>query len=97
MNKSMLQAIKHTRGKVKAILEEYPETRNCDKLLCIMYWKLVDGVKDLDDIQFATSPEVIRRTRQWFNEQGMYLATDPEVLKRRRQKAMEMRAGIAKI
>jgi len=93
----MLKTIKHVKGRVEAILREYPETRNCDKLLCITYWKLIDEVKDLDGIQFATCPEAIRRARQWLNERGQYLATDPEVLKKRRYNAREMRIGVAKI
>lgn len=97
MNKSMLQAIQHTRGKVRAILEEYPDTRNSDNLLCVYYWRLVDEVEDLDGVAFATPPEAIRRARQYLNEKGFLLATDPDVQKRRRQNAKEMKAGITKI
>lgn len=96
MDQTMLQSIKHAHGKVRAILEEYPETRNSDNLLCLTYWKFVDGVKDLDGIQFATCPEVIRRARQKINERNILLATDPEVLKRRRQGSREMRTGITR-
>lgn len=97
MNKSMLQTIRHTRGKVRAILEEYPDTRNSDNLLCVFYWKLVDEVEDLDGVAFATPPEAIRRARQHINEKGHLLATDPNVLKRRRQNAKEVRTGITRM
>lgn len=85
MDRSMLQGIKHVRGRVHAILRECPDTRNCDKLLCVTYWKLVDGVRDLDGITRATCPEAIRRARQILNERGTFLATDPLVRQKRKQ------------
>jgi hypothetical protein len=94
---SMLQMMKHTKDKVAAILNEWPETRNCDKKLCVSYWKLVDGIQELDQVERATSPEAIRRARQMLNESGRYLATDPDVLKRRRQAYKEVKEGIKKI
>lgn len=93
MRQAMLQSIKHTvRNKVRDILSNYPETRNDDRVLCLTYWKEIDRVADLDGIQFATSPEAIRRARQWLNEHGFLLATDPDVLKRRRQSVSEMKS-----
>lgn len=73
------------RDGVRFLLEAYPETCNNDNLLCVMYWKIIDGIQSLDGIEFATSSEAIRRARQLVNERGIGLATDPDVLKRRKQ------------
>jgi hypothetical protein len=97
MDKSMLQSIKKTRDKVRMIMEEIPETRNNDNLLCTMFWRHVDEVEDLAGLQFATPAEAIRRSRQLINQAGHLLATDPAVLEKRRQSAREMRAGITRI
>jgi hypothetical protein len=97
MDRSMLQTIKRTRDKVRYILQEDPDTRNSDNLLCAVYWKNVDGVDDLAGLQFATPAEAIRRSRQLLNQQGILLATDPAILEKRRLRAREMRAGITRI
>lgn len=97
MDKSMLQSIKKTRDKVRFILQEFPDTRNNDNLLCTTYWRHVDEVEDLAGVQFATPAEALRRSRQLLNADGILLATDPQVLEKRRQKAIEMRAGITRI
>lgn len=97
MGQAMLKSIKTTvRHKVKDILNQFPDTRNDDRLLCVTYWREVDKVTTLDGVKGATSPEAIRRARQWLNERGFLLATDPEVLRRRRQSSHEMK-GITNI
>ncbi|MDR5046759.1 hypothetical protein FNE59_14510 [Bacillus thuringiensis] len=97
MESSYIKALKHTKDKVKFILEKYPDTRNNDNLLCATYWQKIDNVEDIHGIPFATGTEVIRRARQSLNEKGIFLATDPEVLRKRRQCAKEVRAGIKAI
>lgn len=91
---NILQDIKHKVDKVRFIMEHFPDARNNDNYLCVQYWKLVDGVKDIDDIIASTKPEVIRRARQKIQESGILLPTDPDVARRRRMQAEEMRAGI---
>jgi hypothetical protein len=94
----MLQTIKKTTfKKVQDILSSFPDTRNDDRLLCLTYWKQIDKVEDLDGIQFATTPEAIRRARQLLNAKGILQATNEDVLKRRRKGSNEMKAGIANI
>lgn len=93
----VLQSIKSTRDKVRFILEQFPDTRNNDNLLCSVYWRHVDGAVDLPGVQFATPAEAIRRSRQLLNAKGILLATDPAILKKRRQKAIEIRASISRI
>ena len=89
--------MKKTKDKVQFVLEMYPETRNNDNLLCQVYWREVDDVRNMEGIQFATAAEAIRRSRQLINAQQKLLATDPLVLEKRKQKAKEMRAGISRI
>ncbi|ARC67390.1 MULTISPECIES: hypothetical protein [Bacillus] len=97
MDSSALDSIKKTKDKVRFLLQKYPEARNNDNLLCSLYWKEADGIEDLAAVQFATSAEAIRRSRQLLNSKGLLLATDPKVLEKRKQKEREMRAGISKI
>ena len=97
MDKSILQDMKKTKDKVQFVLEEFPETRNNDNLLCQVYWREVDDVMDMEGIQFATAAEAIRRSRQLINAQQKLLATDPLILEKRKQRAKEMRAGISRI
>ena len=97
MDSSALDSIKKTKDKVRFLLQKYPEARNNDNLLCSLYWKEADGIEDIAAVQFATSAEAIRRSRQLLNSKGLLLATDPKVLEKRKQKEREMRAGISKI
>ncbi|MCY8466589.1 hypothetical protein O0R52_21615 (plasmid) [Bacillus halotolerans] len=92
-----LDSIKKTKDKVRFILQKYPEARNNDNLLCSLYWREADGIEDLLAVQFATSAEAIRRSRQLLNSKGILLATDPKVLEKRKQKEREMRSGLSKI
>lgn len=97
MGKDVVESLKSVKKKVQFILQEYPETRNNDNLLCSIYWREIDHVYDLDRLKYATSAEAIRRSRQLINSEGKLLATDPEVLRRRRQLAKQMSTGLAKI
>lgn len=71
------------------ILEEFPETRNNDKLLMLRYWELCDDVDMTENFEktflaSATSPESIRRARQLLQSKGLFLPTDEEVIRKRR-------------
>ncbi len=93
----LLENMKKTRDKVRFIMENFPETRNNDNLLCQVYWQVVDGVRDLSDIPSATPAEAIRRNRQLLNAKNILLATDPDIIEKRRQKAKEIKMGITKM
>jgi hypothetical protein len=98
MGQTMLENIKHnTRNGVRQILNDFPETRSDDRKLCVQFWKVIDKAAHLDDLQHATTPEAIRRARQWLNERGFYLSDDEEVLRRRRKSAISVQNGITKI
>jgi hypothetical protein len=83
------------KKRVRELLEKYPETRDDDRLLMVKYWNEFDGIPfdhtfAMNFITRATSPETIRRSRQYIQAQGFFLPTEETVLVRRRREA-EMR------
>lgn len=72
---------------VAHILERDFNTRNSDKLLAISVWKFISGksVFTPQDILELPSFETIRRTRQKFQQELLYLPTDQIILKKRKK------------
>jgi len=71
---------------VEYILKNYPDARNCDNLMCILYWQLIEGAEEIDDLLNVSSSESLRRVRQKIqNERHKYLPTSEEVIKKRRR------------
>ena len=95
--RNVLTEIKEKSNRVRFIMENFPDARNNDSYLCVMYWKLVDGVETVDDIVWATTPEVIRRSRQKIQELGDLMPTREDVLIKRRMNAEIMRQGIQQL
>jgi hypothetical protein len=93
----MIHQLKTKKEKVEFILKNFEYARENDNYLISLYWQIFDNVFHVGDIVKATPPEVIRRVRQKFNEQGMYLPKNPQVRKRRKINEKEMRLGINKI
>lgn len=86
---------------VESLLRLYPETRNDDKLLTIMYWKMYDKVDMSNEESFyssfmhqSTSTESIRRARQLIQEDGYYTPTDEDVVVKRRCKQVRMKKAV---
>lgn len=82
------------RDNVEKVLGIFPETRNSDKLLIVMYWTMIDGLTFNSEEEFisgmvnkATSTESIRRARQLVQEEGKFLPTDKTILARRMKKS----------
>ena len=102
---ALLKKLRTVKERVIYILDKYPETRNNDLYLWLIYVRLFDPVlsKYIKFIPYkvlekAVSFETIRRVRQKVqNELGLYPPTDPKVIKRRRRKAEAMRKVIHKI
>lgn len=72
--------------RVRAILEEFPVARNCDKRLQEIYLREFHNVRtfvEYVDNHNCTSLESIRRTRQKIQANGDLMPTDPKVLKER--------------
>ena len=85
-------------SRVLFILERYPEARNDDLYLIILYWRLFDELGryirfvPYEVIKKATRPETIRRTRQYIqNTLGLYPPTRESVIRRRRRAEKAMR------
>ena len=86
------ERLRTVKERVEYLLDKYPNTRNSDLYLIILYLRYFtelgkyikyipyDVIKKYDGIT-----ETIRRMRQKIQEEGRYLPTDPEVLKRRRK------------
>ena len=73
-----------TKKMVEYILDNYPQTRNCDnKLRDWICWKYNLLEEKAKDVWFILS---IVKTRQKFQRDGKYLA-DPEVVAHRRRLA----------
>jgi len=100
----LLKKLKTVKERVEWLLENFPETRNDDLYLTILYWRYFDKkmskyIKYIpyEVIKQAIRPETIRRIRQKIqNEEGKYLPTDPKVLKKRRKMAKLMRRAVKK-
>jgi len=89
---ALVERLKTTKERVEYILENYPETRNDDLYLWLIYVRLFDKVlsKYIRRIPYgvikrATRPETLSRVRRKIQEEGRLLPTDPKVLKRRRR------------
>ena len=88
--------------RVKWLLEEYPEARNDDLYLWILYVRHFDPELSrfirfvpYDVIRRATRPETVRRARQYVqNTLGLYPPTDPGVARRRRRAEEAFRRGL---
>lgn len=91
-----------TREAVIQILKEYPNTRNNDFYLQILYLKIVEGLPlpwiDYETIRhLGGKMESIRRVRAKIqNEEGLFPPTDPKVVHKRRNKEAKMRDYFAK-
>jgi hypothetical protein len=83
----MLTDIKKVRGKVIELLDEYPNTRDSDKLLWLAYLVTYHDLRNvIGDLAYTRMKEIvmdkntasmesIRRVRQKIQEDGLYLGT----------------------
>jgi len=90
----LAEKLKTVKERVEYILERYPEARNDDFYLYLLYVrhfepKLSGYIRfiPLDLVKTATRFETVRRVRQKIQESGLYLPTDPKVLEKRRKLA----------
>jgi len=97
-DEELLDKLKTTKERVEWLLYKYPNARNSDLYLTILYLrKFTELGKYIKYIpyrvikQYEGIFESIRRTRQKIQEQGRYLPTDEEVLRKRRKLAKKYR------
>lgn len=91
----VVQELKTVKEGVERILQAYPESRNDDRLLIILYWRMEDraGLPFVPNevINRLTMPTSIWRMRQKIQAEGRLLPTDPEVRAKRSIREEEMR------
>ena len=78
---------------IRYILAHYPEARNNDKLLMLLFWEIFDKINIPKEfrqafLNRATPPETIRRVRQKIQSQHEYLPSEDVLRKRRRLQDM---------
>jgi hypothetical protein len=93
------EVLSNTEMAIRYILAHYPEARNNDKLLMLLYWELADKISIPKEFRQAflyraTPPETIRRARQKIQSEGSYLPRQ-EVLEARRRKQQAMRQALS--
>ena len=100
----LLNKLKTVKERVEWILQKYPNARNSDLYLTIIYLrKFTELGKYIKFIPYEVIRkydgifETIRRTRQKIQEEGKYLPTDPSVLRRRRKLAMKLRRVLPRL
>lgn len=91
---TLYRKLKTTKERVEWLLQRFPETRNDDFYLYLLYIRyfcpeLSNYIKFIpyDLVKKAPRPETIRRVRQKIQEEGRLLPTDPKVLKKRKKLA----------
>ena len=100
----LTRKLKTIKERVEYLLERYPEARNDDFYLYLLYVRLFEPklsgyIKFIpfNLVKSATRFETIRRCRQKLQEQGLYLPTDPKVLRKRRKLAEAYRRVIPQL
>jgi len=89
---------KNVEDAVRYILAHYPEARNNDMLLTILYWDIFNGIKLPKPIRLALLHqaehfETIRRTRQRIQAVGDYRPRK-EMQKYRRSRSRKFRKAL---
>lgn len=85
--------LRKTKDQVLALLDRYPNARNNDFYLQLLWLKSFGGIKDIPFVEWTKIRELsgrlesVRRMRQKVqNEMGLYPPTDPEILRRRQER-----------
>jgi len=102
---ALLERLQTVKDRVEYILKNYPNARNSDFYLTILYIRhfIPELAKYISYIPYDVIKkheglfESIRRTRQRIQEEGRYLPTDREVLKRRRRLEEAMKRVVHKL
>lgn len=100
----LLERLRTVKERVEYLLEKYPDARNSDLYLTILYLRRFtelgryikyipyDVIKKYDGVF-----ETVRRTRQKIQEEGRFLPTDPDVLRRRKKLAEKFRRVVNRL
>jgi len=101
----LAEKLRTIKERVEYILKNYPETRNDDMYLWLIYVRLFDPelskyIKFIPYNILKKAPKletIVRVRRKIQNEEHKYLPTDPKVLKRRRLLAETWRKAIVRV
>lgn len=101
----LVSKLKTVKERVEYVLRNYPESRNDDFYLWLIYVRLFckELAKYIDFIPYnvlkkAPKFETIRRVRQKIqNEEHRYLPTDPKVLRKRKLLSKTWRKAIVRV
>ncbi|MCD6235699.1 MAG: hypothetical protein J7J94_01725 [Thaumarchaeota archaeon] len=101
---NIAEKLKTVKERVEYLLEHYPEARNDDFYLYILYIRHFEPElsRYIDYVPFniikrSTRFESVRRARQKIQEEGHYLPTDPKILRKRRKLAEAYRKVMPKL
>lgn len=82
------EKIKRLSDRVEFVLQNYPQTRDCDVELTRMVWKkfynVVDDFISRQEMKLLPREDGIKRIRAKFNSKGHYYPKDLAVVKRRK-------------
>ncbi len=100
----LLEKLRTVKERVEYILSRYPNTRNSDLYLTIIYLrKFTELGRYIKYIPYEVIKkyegifESIRRTRQKIQEEGRFLPTDPNTLRRRRKLSEKFRVVMPRL
>lgn len=89
------------KDQVLSILDRYPNTRNNDFYLILIWLKEFGGIPNFPFVPWQTiqrlsgKESTVRRIRQKIqNECGLFLPTDPSIIERRRRREKIFRREI---
>ena len=104
LEENLREKLKTVKERVEWLLANYPETRNDDFYLFILYIRHFEPELSryiefipYNLIKRSTRFESVRRARQLIQAEGRYLPTDPKVLRKRRRLAEAYRQVIPKL
>ena len=95
-----MKQLKEYKPRVYGILEKYPETRDCDKVLTAKYIELFHSELLLETSRGLSLPlinwtklppldTILRNRRVIQNQEGKFLPSDPKIAKMRKQKELD--------
>ena len=99
--------LKEYKSRVYGILEKYPETRDCDKVLTAKYIEVYhpDLLLETNDglslpltnlTKLPPLDSILRNRRIIQNEEGEFPPSDPKIIKMRRQKELDYKYAEAR-
>ena len=100
----ILDEFKTVKARVEYILRKYPEARNDDRYLWLMYVREFDDLgKYISYVPYGVLKKavsfgtLVRVRRKLQNDEGKYLPTDPDVIRKRSKRQRIIREVIGEV